>query len=383
MDRHYTPVGMAQTIVDALDIEEPMVVADFAAGEGALLAAARERWPSSHLIASDIQPTAVEGLRSRFAAIEADVADFLSKDARTASAVLRAAVGRVCLVVLNPPFSCRGGARVSVELDGQRLTCSRAMAFLINSIPFITPVGRTVALLPASCLTSEKDAAAIEALSHIFSLERIGRAQPYDFLNCSVHVSFIILRRRTEAPGSAGSRGLRPWRVSSGPGSTSLRAALSRGSIPMHTFEQLKSANGLPFVHTTDLRDGLVTARRSVVTTRSIANGPVILMPRVGMPTVSKLCLIETPGPVAISDCIIALNPERSSEARLLFEHIKVHWSTVEQYYGGSCARYITLKRLISALQEIGVFGVISMKKIQEEASTLAAPARRAGALAA
>src|SRR5258706_5144468 len=105
MDKFYTPLAMARQIVQSLTLDQPAIAADFAGGDGALLAAVSERWPLCQLVATDIDRAAVHGLRQRLIGIKAWVCDFLNPRSRRASKLLRSAAGRIFLVIINHPFS--------------------------------------------------------------------------------------------------------------------------------------------------------------------------------------------------------------------------------------------------------------------------------------
>jgi hypothetical protein len=246
MDKHYTPVEIARDIVGKLAFESPRCAADFAAGEGALLGAILERWPKCKLVATDIDPFAVRKLRQRFHNVDAGVCDFLNGRSRAISPVLKRAQKRVTLGFINPPFSCRGGARHPVQYKGIRITCSRAMAFLINSLPYLESQGKLIAILPASCLTSEKDADALSQLSRDYTVEVLGGAEPYKFNNCRVHISFVGVTQRIEKYADPSKKSL-PL-VFRRFGHEGRAARLSRGQIAMHTAEDLRASNGIPLV---------------------------------------------------------------------------------------------------------------------------------------
>jgi len=158
LDRIYTPAAVARALAEAA-AGTPGLVADFTAGEGALLAAARDRWPEARLAAVDVDGAAVEGLKERFPDADCREADFL-----LAAAELAPLVGAVDLVLLNPPFSCRGSTRHPAVVSGAALTCSRAMAFVARSLTYLAPGGELLCILPSSCLMSDKDAAVRAAI---------------------------------------------------------------------------------------------------------------------------------------------------------------------------------------------------------------------------
>jgi tRNA1(Val) A37 N6-methylase TrmN6 len=352
MDRHYTPAILAQEIVAQMQHEHPLYVADFAAGNGALLKAIRDRWPDAKLVATDIDGRAIRKLRKDFRKINAQHCDFLDSSARDASASLRALRGKVSLVFINPPFSCRGGRRELVELGGVHVSCSLAMSFVITSLRYLHANGQLVAILPASCLTSEKDASAIELLSKDYFIQEIGSLKPYAFKNCRVHITFVSIRRHSpQMVPFIPHRPANPLPLNNP--SSPITIQLTRGRISMHDFSLEAGLSRVPLIHTTDLIGNKVhVSGRAVRTNRSIVRGPVILLPRVGRPDNAKLCLFEEEESIAISDCIIAVHAPSFRGTRDLYRALNSEWKTIVSEYTGSCAPYMTMSRLARAIQK-------------------------------
>lgn len=345
MDRYYTPLDIAQRLVRQLPDCAPTIVADFAAGEGALLRAARERWPNCYLVGTDINPVAIRSLRRNFEGIIAGKCDFLNSASENSSQALRAKRGNISLVLINPPFSCRGGSRHRVSVGDITISCSRAMAFLINSTKYLSREGRVVALLPASCLDSEKDANARRMLSREFVLEKFGGAAPYEFRGCSVEVAFVSVVRRPSICA------LSPIQLKQSNNDVSfVHIKVVRGKISMDLIPETKGRVKVPLIHTTDLRDGSIQkTNRSVISGRSIVSGPAILIPRVGRPDYRKIGWLDEGTTCAISDCIIAIEGPRVAIASL-HDLMKINWDMIAKSYIGSCAKYMTLSNLKNAL---------------------------------
>jgi hypothetical protein len=114
--------------------------------------------------------------------------------------------------------------------------------------------------------------------------------------------------------------------------------------------------SGIPLVHTTSLRLGQVQIGDvRVAPGTSIVNGPTVLVPRVGRPSATKICLYSGCDPIAISDCVISIQGCSSGDTRALFELIKRNSELLVGQYGGSCAKYITMTRLQRFLGSIGI----------------------------
>ena len=113
MDQIYTPPYLAALMAKASRARpsqsEEFIVADFAAGSGELLLAAASVWPTATMVATDIDSRAVCNVRKISNSWRTGVCDFLNPRSRRSSPVLRSLKRRTNLVLLNPPFSCRGG----------------------------------------------------------------------------------------------------------------------------------------------------------------------------------------------------------------------------------------------------------------------------------
>ena len=348
VDQYFTPAKIAALLVSPFRSWEESLVADFAAGNGDLLVAARKRWPSCGILATDVDDHRVRMLRQSHSDWLVGKCDFLSQVSRRKSAILRQAEGKVSLVLLNPPFSCRGNERVPVVLNGQEVLCSRAMAFLVNSIPYLSPAGRLAAILPAGCPTSQKDAYAWELIREVFSIRQISSHGLRTFDGCAARTVLVCLSRsRSERNGKRDSRRQRR---------SAVMADVIRGVLPVHEAMNGMAGPGWPFIHTTDLRESAVAQpSHSVRNLRRYATGPSVLIPRVGQPDSRKCVLYLARKRVVLSDCVFAIKCGSSEDAKALHEKLLRSWCKVQESYRGTCARYITTDGLLGLLRSLGV----------------------------
>ena len=140
IDQFYTPSGLAGLLISAAKARSPKVVADFAMGDGALLRAARQRWPRTLLVGSDINPEALSASEDVIQGLDFSTYDFLG-DAPLPEA-LRNSRAKCDVIVLNPPFTCRGSKRFPVTVGGEALLGSKALAFVCRALAFLKPVAR-------------------------------------------------------------------------------------------------------------------------------------------------------------------------------------------------------------------------------------------------
>jgi predicted RNA methylase len=363
MDKHYTPLDLARNIVSRLKIREPRSVADFAVGDASLIEAVRERWPHVFAYGTDIDPEAIERVSARLANLESDVCDFLSSDARAASGLLTGLEEAIDLIFINPPFSCRGSSRVDARIGDEAVRCSVAMAFLGTTLTYVSSRGVIVAILPSSCLTSEKDAPARRALNRFYKLEVLGEGHVNQFANCSVHTVFVVLKRRLQA------RRLRVVRTNA---PEDPRWLVTRGNLPAATV--CKDPGSPPFVHSTELIDGKVELIRGGLAGRGYVVGPAILIPRVGRPRASKVCWLEAGTQIVLSDCVISIQSKNLIELQNLKAWLIENWTLVESRFVGSCAKYITLQILGEVLAQVPALELPNTAKASTASSGKASP---------
>jgi hypothetical protein len=236
------------------------------------------------------------------------------------------------------------------------------MAFLVRSVDFLRPNGETLCLLPAGCLDSQRDSAARRLLASLGEVKVLEGFERGSFAGCAHRTVLVRIRlssQRTE-PGrlleSVG--GLVQAAGVTGAESTPLKAEIVRGSIQMHERASFLDDGGIPFVHSTDLIDGRVHDGREelVRTSRSRAMGPAVLLPRVGTPATGKVCVFGARAELALSDCVIAVQFARVCDANDVRRRLtNGHWQDLDLAYSGTCARFITVARLIAALRSVGV----------------------------
>jgi tRNA1(Val) A37 N6-methylase TrmN6 len=360
LDRIYTPSALAELLVGACSVHAPQCVADFAAGDGALLRAAGQRWPSATLFGSDLDPDAIEKLDQidRCATARCDFLD----DADRNSLPLLA---RKCdVVLLNPPFTCRGNARFKVDLNRESYVGSRALIFVATALHYLSDDGRLLAIVPASCLTSEKDEVLRAALAEKCGLKQIGDVHRAAFDGRAVSVVLVELQRPKSA--TASSEGQRAKLVSL----RAYSAQLMRGSLPR--FRAIRSPVGsLPYIHTTDLQAGeLAIPPRKVAASTRLVEGPAVLLPRVGQPTADKV-VVHRSGTVVLSDCLFAIKTAPTGRVDELRALILEHWGEFERLYSGSCAPYVTVRALSEQLLSLGVVtSVVSDMRDRAEGQT-------------
>ena len=358
-DAFDTPPRLAKALVRVSRNGAPSVVADFAAGTGELLLAAEAVWPEAAYLASDLDGERARRLRRERPDWVVHQLDFTSPEA---PGVLCEWEGAVDLVLLNPPFSCRGGRRYQVETPDGSISCSLAMAFVLLSLPFLAGEGEVLAILPKGCVDSDKDAQAREYLSRSMGFSVVQEHGRGTFPGCTPSTVVARIGGSSAATTLARDTGALAQTV----GGTPIR--IYRGRVPRHEATARQGSAGLRYVHTTDLiRGGLnLDAPRIGVESedevRLAVGGPAVFVPRVGRPYVEKIALHTTAERVVLSDCVVALLCSSVQEARSLHAALRAEWDHVQGAYGGTCARYTTLRKLQRALNDLGFPSEVVLK---------------------
>ncbi|RZJ90125.1 MAG: hypothetical protein EOO20_09095 [Chryseobacterium sp.] len=104
-------------------------------------------------------------------------------------------------------------------------------------------------------------------------------------------------------------------------------------------------------VHSTNLRNHTVEGLHlKPKNDLAKVTGPAILLPRVGNPKSTKMCVIDGEVTYVLSDCVMAIKFSDIREARILFRYLQDNWQMVADLYTGTGARYITVEKLMQFL---------------------------------
>ena len=348
MDVHYTPQLLAKKLVSAAMDLSPSVVADLCAGRGDLLFQAEAIWPRADYAAVDIDPAAVQRLKRHRTNWYVGRCDVRNPHSRAQSSVLRSIRNRISLLLLNPPFSCRGGKRFMADTITGPIYASAAMSFLITSLSYLHHDGSAIAVLPFGALHNQKDRTAWKYINERYNVSILERAQRGLFPGSSASIALVRLSPlklpRTNHPPS-------PTTVAS---SKRITIRIVRGCLPL--FRLHKRSTGPVLVHSTDLDNAEVhfNGRRAIVARRSLT-GPAVLIPRVGQLRKEKIAILRTTSPVVLSDCVIGLTTRSLDEARELRNRLVGEFSLLNAQYVGTGAPFVTLSRLERTLASLGI----------------------------
>ncbi len=348
LDAIYTPVNLATTMVTIVN-RNPKVVADFTCGDGGLLSAAAKRWPSAQFIATDVSRSALKRVRALGCVNITGRCDFLSSRSKAQCKALRDIKGKVEVVLLNPPFTCRGGTRLFVGSEAFGVWCSTAMAFLLNSLEYIGPCGEIVAILPAGSMKSEKDRNAWSILRNICRIAIVSEHDHRTFGSCDPTTMIVHLKNGESSPPAkeiaATTQEKRRKRTAG------IEVTLYRGKVQMHSVVPGR----VPLAHSTDLRDHQLVLNGHKTNSSALSlKGLFVALPRVGAPMKEKVALCDVKRRVALSDCILALTCDDERHTIDLHKTLVSNWPLLKSLYAGTGAKYLTVANLADVLRKMG-----------------------------
>jgi hypothetical protein len=329
IDRHYTPNGVARALVDLARQREVLLVADLAAGDGALLDVARSKWPAAVLLAVDTDADALSRLQiDNGIVIRCDALSLLNLQERPD------------VVVLNPPFSYRGGHFRTVCLGAKSFRCSPALAFVIKGIQVVKNGGEVLAVMPSNSLRSEKDRAVWEYIRDNWNVAISGSYDRNTFAGCFPTVQLVHIEKvspRIERP--VGARHVRPMD----------RAFILRGTLPV---ARAIGSGSTHMLHSTNLAMHSCAGLRCEASSADIM-GPVILLPRVGVCHPEHLIMRVLRHPTRLSECVFAIWGPNERVTRRIYQTIRTNFEWLEAAYHGTCAKYLTLANLSELLERL------------------------------
>jgi SAM-dependent methyltransferase len=351
VDAYYTPFPIALRICAYASINRPGRIGDLACGDGSLLVAAAQRWPSAHLIANDVSRTALRTTGERCSLAISTSQDILkvASDANSINRVRR--LWSVDLILLNPPFSARVKHRHPVAFGVElRAMVSQSAAFLLTAAQLLRPTGELIAVMPSSFLASARDQVArdlLEGMGDVTILEYLPRDA---FEGCRAESVVLRLTRRRAATTTLIPDARAPQ---SEIAISRNIVGIIRGNVKVHE-TQAGQVGRRRFVHTTDISDGSATPRLLILPAGArYLKGAAVLIPRVGQRALSKISSVSFAYPVALSDCLFALETDSAPNAELLRSDIVSNWHIFEREYVGTGAPHLTATALLRALERL------------------------------
>lgn len=337
-DSYYTPDNWADKLLGYVQ-GNPTTVADFCVGDGGLLLAAVHRFPNIACYGIDISREVIRSLRAKQPKWKLRQCDF--KNEETIGKVPFMNGAKFKLIVLNPPFTCRGSKIVKVMWDGEEYHMSTALSFVMASLPYLADDGGLYAILPISCVYSQKDSKCWQYLQEHYHAQVLEVANKVFFKEkCYPNIVIVYLGKiaYTKVKGNALIEEFR---------SSVPIEGIHRGRLGIYQAKTItQSAEGRRFIHTTNMRKGeLVDTKHVLHSTGASIKGNGVLIPRVCNPSPEKIVVFDGKESV-LSDCVVLLKTRTKKQAVQLKKHLLDNWAAFSALYIGTGARYVTMNRL-------------------------------------
>lgn len=348
MDSFYTPPSLSKRLADSVVTNEVRSIADFSIGGGELIKALVPRFHEAEIYGVDISQEVIQELKKQYADWNLAVCDFMDEKSRNTIGFLEE--NSFDLIVQNSPFTCKGSTIYNVDFDGRLFKVSIAMLFLLTALKYISEQGGVYAILPISCIYSQKDHEAWRYLKECYNACVLEEPKRYYFSKkCSPNIVLVY----------AGSYKVKSKvAVMDSPFNNFGVSKIVRGAVKMQNLTFSSSYESFPLVHTTNMKNGGLVGLKNIIGNK-IVEGPGVLIPRVCNPNPGKIVLLNEGMRVVLSDCVMLLQTGSQEEAKKLKELIHFNWNAFEGLYKGTGARYTT----VSLLYE--TFGAKHIDRVQ------------------
>ncbi|MCH5263720.1 MAG: methyltransferase [Lachnospiraceae bacterium] len=336
-DSYYTPPLLADKLVSFIPSSHISRAVDFCVGDGALLKAVAKRYGDAELYGTDISDDALTKLSNDCPNWHLEKCDFRQDDSidRIPFLIKR----KFDLIVLNPPFTCKGSVVEDITFEGIKYRVSTAMLFLMRALKYLASNGGLYAILPISCVYSVKDREAWSYLKAHHNACILEESNKVSFTGkCAPNIVLVYVGHyKVNGIEKSDAFDFSSFPVTS----------ILRGCVRMQNPKYSKSKDAVPLIHTTNLQKGeLVKLKRIVAGQNILVNGSGVVIPRVCNPTPNKVALLDEKTVYALSDCIIVLRTPTRIDAERLRDRIIEHWCDFVMVYKGTGAQYTTLERL-------------------------------------
>lgn len=346
VDQYFTPDWAADILASVLPKNLTGLIVDPAAGEGALLAAVqRHTGNGAKYAAIDADPRVTGHLRSERPDWLVSNSNFLKRRSRESGNVWKEVRKfGVDAVVMNPPFSYRGGPSTYSEFGAHKGHISPAANFVAESLKHLNPKIGLYCILPEGSISGDKHRNFWSEVERDFVVDVIQELDTTSFKGARVRTKILAITRggRIKSDNSEQVAEIRPI-----PSYFCSCLDLLRGRVPMYRIP--KSGDALTdLIHTTDIKSDRVTKPVHRAFAEQASLGPMVVLPRVGRP-IGKIAISHEIMSV-LSDCVLGLRPLQSSSVERLATSLRRDRSALDACYLGTGARYITVSTLAQYL---------------------------------
>ncbi len=296
-----------------------------------------KRFDNVELYGTDVSDDALNNLSNDYPNWHLEQCDFKSDNSTDKVAFLTRE--KFDLIVLNPPFTCKGSVAENIIFEGIEYRVSTAMMFLMRALKYLASKGGLYAILPISCVYSAKDKKAWDYLKNHYNACILEEPNKVCFSgNCAPNI-VLVYAGHYKVTGIKKHEGFdfSSFQVTS----------IIRGSVRMQNQMYSNTEERVPLIHTTNLQKGRLVGLRHIMAGKNkLVSGSGVVIPRVCNPTPSKVVLLEEKTVYALSDCVIVLRTPTRDDAERLRDTIIEHWFDFASIYKGTGAQYTTLERL-------------------------------------
>jgi methylase of polypeptide subunit release factors len=333
-DSHYTPTELADRLVSLVKKENVCTIADFCVGEGELLRAAKKKWTNTKCFGNDISGKTIQLLKKKYPDWVLEKCDFLNQKEKDEKFIFKS---KFDIILLNPPFTCKGSTLHTIKFDGMAFHASTAMVFLVEAIKYLQKDGILYAILPQSLAYSSKDGKIRAYLREKYYFKILEELNNQSFEKCTPN---IVLASVNDIQSIELNNAFK--QIDTG----IKHLQIQRGGIGMHNIQTCKG-HSVSLIHSTNMRDNkIVGLEYKVKNTISYITGPALLIHRVGQPNIKKICIISSKETYALSDCVIGIKAGTIKDCLCIKKIITDNWNDFSNLYKGTGAKYITIERL-------------------------------------
>ncbi|MDV6266071.1 N-6 DNA methylase [Rhodococcus globerulus] len=351
IDQYFTPDWLAEIISGLIPDDIKGAVFDPSAGEGNLLRFVEQRFGSGvDIIGADIDRQNVRFMKKKYPGWSIGRADALCSRSRNSSLAWKVArSGGVSIVVLNPPFSYRGGSGINISYRDFSGLLSPAAAFVALMLTEVAPERGIVAVMPKGVMEGVRCRKFWKEVRLDFDIDILRDLYADTFPGARAKASVVYIRPKEVADNVEHS--LAPTFVDVPLLEGCRCVEIIRGRVPRH-LDWPDSECAVEYLHTTDIGESLANAER-LAPAKLASVGKSVILARVGNPIPLKLVTSRS-GPYVLSDCLYALRPVSQQRVDRLFRSVRSNRDSLAIKYFGAGAPHLPLHNLSEFLREIG-----------------------------
>jgi hypothetical protein len=353
-DRVYSPLWLANKIASSIETRPGLTVVDPCVGGGALLEAVQARLgPDAILIGTDVDRLCLGALSSTHPTWRLGKVDVTNRRSRAASKTWQSLrQGGVDYVVMNPPFSYRGGAGMKVDFRGAIVRSTPASAFVAIALEELRPREAMHVILPVGSYRGQRDTQLWDLIREDYATQVIRELPRGSFAGIAATSVLVTLRPVAQeidrpAPGE---------RLNRVKADGCVCVEVVRGRIPTSSDRARVTRGGSPFLHTTDIVKSTLRTSDRMGPEELATEGPFVLLNRVGRFDASKIATAPSARYV-LSDCLFGLRPIGLTPFQLA-QILRSAEEDLARLSFGTGAPHITTARLVAYLEAIGLMPI-------------------------